>query len=275
VVPKWCHNPLEVALSKQSEDQAVNADQHHEVAPTLYVPIPDFSPKTLSLFMHATPTCLKSPDFGLLPSTCFYCCLFPSSLVYLCQLWSISVDWCLFPGILLPVSRNSVAFAFHVCYACYARCYIQLHQIMSSTNNYNSRLERLASASPRTKVALIRSLLPGIELALNSGQRLKDIWEELNNEGLEMSYQGFHKTVQRARRSRKLTTASDWGKQDNTWGRQRQGDAKVETKVETVGGRDPLANLKRLEENMPGFHWPGTQSLQRLVYGTEESKEKE
>jgi hypothetical protein len=86
-----------------------------------------------------------------------------------------------------------------------------------------------------------------------------------------MSYQGFHKTVQRARRSRKLTTASDWGKQDNSWARQQgQGEAKVET----VGGRDPLANLKRLEENMPGFHWRGTQSLQRLVYGTEESNEK-
>jgi hypothetical protein len=119
---------------------------------------------------------------------------------------------------------------------------------MSTENNYRSRLETLARAAPSTKAAVIRSLLSGIEVALNSGQRLKDIWEELNDEGLEMSYQRIHKTVQRARRSRKLTTASDWGKQDNTWGRQGRGEAKVET----VGGRDPLANLKRLEENMPG-----------------------
>jgi hypothetical protein len=72
-------------------------------------------------------------------------------------------------------------------------------------------LEVLAGAAPSTKAALIRSLLTGIEVALNSGQSLKHIWEELNDEGLKISYQGFHKTVQRARRSRKLTTASDWG----------------------------------------------------------------
>jgi hypothetical protein len=106
---------------------------------------------------------------------------------------------------------------------------------MSTENNYRCRLEALAGAAPSTKAALIRSLLPGIEVALKSGQSLKYIWEERSDEGLEMSYQGLHKTVQRARRSRKLTTASDWGKQDITWGRQGQGEAKVET----VGGRDP------------------------------------
>jgi hypothetical protein len=93
---------------------------------------------------------------------------------------------------------------------------------MPTENNYRSRLETLAGAAPSTKATLIRSLLPGIGLALNTGQRLKDIWKELNDEGLEMSYQGFHKTVQRARRSRKLTTASDLGKQDNTRGQHGQ-----------------------------------------------------
>ena len=100
---------------------------------------------------------------------------------------------------------------------------------MSTENNYRSRLETLAGAAPSTKAALIRSLLPGIEVALNSGQRLKDIWKELNDEGLEMSYQGFHKAGQRARRSRKLTTASDWGKQDNSWAGSR-GKAKRKSK---------------------------------------------
>jgi hypothetical protein len=50
---------------------------------------------------------------------------------------------------------------------------------MSTENNYRSRLETLAGAAPSTKAALIRSLLPGIEVALNSGQCLKDIWKEL------------------------------------------------------------------------------------------------
>jgi hypothetical protein len=143
-------------------------------------------------------------------------------------------------------------------------------QIMSSRNNYNSRLETLARAPPRTKVALIRSLLPGIELALNSGQRLKDIWKELNDEGLGMSYHGFHKTLQRARRNRKPTATGGSEKQAKSL--QTQG--LQETKVETGGGKDPFANLSRLAENRPVFHWRGTRNVRPAVQGTEESNDK-
>src|SRR6202166_5315010 len=79
--------------------------------------------------------------------------------------------------------------------------------------DYRPCLEKLAGAPPKRKAALIRSLLPGIEAALNSGQSLKDIWEALGNEGLQMSYHGFHKAVWRAERKRKPTAASGWGKQ--------------------------------------------------------------
>ena len=47
-----------------------------------------------------------------------------------------------------------------------------------------------------------------------------------------------------------------------------------ETKVETVEGRDPLANLRRLEENRPGFHWRGTQSLKSTAHAREDSNDK-
>jgi len=141
---------------------------------------------------------------------------------------------------------------------------------MSSKNNYSSRLETLASAPPRTKVALIRSLLPGIDLALNAGQRLKDIWKELNDEGLAMSYHGFHKTLQRARRSRKLTATSGWGKQAKS----PQAQGLQETKEETGEGKDPFANLSRLGENRPGFHWRGTRNVKTSsVQGREESND--
>jgi hypothetical protein len=50
--------------------------------------------------------------------------------------------------------------------------------------DYRPCLEKLASAPPKRKAAIIRSLLPGIEAALHSGQSLKDIWEALGNEGL-------------------------------------------------------------------------------------------
>ena len=111
---------------------------------------------------------------------------------------------------------------------------------MPTENNYRSRLEKLAGAAPSTKAALIRSLLPGIEVALNSGQRLKDIWKELNDEGLEMSYQGFHKTVQRARRSRKLTATSGWGKQAKS----PEAQGLQETKVETAEEEDLVAGIE-------------------------------
>ena len=131
--------------------------------------------------------------------------------------------------------------------------------------DYRPCLEKLAGAPPKRKAALIRSLLPGIEAALHSGQSLKDIWEALGNEGLQMTYHVFHMTVWRARKTRNPTATCSWGKRDKPLDPQEpQG-----TKVEAVEERDPFANLRRLEEDRPGFHWRGTRSLKTLVHGTE------
>src|SRR6202166_5398969 len=119
--------------------------------------------------------------------------------------------------------------------------------------DYRQCLDKLAGAVPETKAALIRSLLPRIEAAVNSGQTLKTIWEALTSEGLQVSYHSFHKAVWRARRMRKLTADSSRGKQDKS----SEAQGLREGKAETVGERDPLANLRRLEENRPGFHWRG------------------
>ena len=131
--------------------------------------------------------------------------------------------------------------------------------------DYRPCLEKLAGAPPKRKAALIRSLLPGIEAALHSGQSLKDIWEALGNEGLQMTYHVFHMTVWHARKTRNPTATCSWGKRDKPLDPQEpQG-----TKVEAVEERDPFANLRRLEEDRPGFHWRGTRSLKTLVRGTE------
>ena len=137
--------------------------------------------------------------------------------------------------------------------------------------DYRHCLDELAGAVPKRKAALIRSLLPGIEAALNSGQSLKDIWEALGNEGLQMSYHGFHKAVWRAERKRKPPAASGCGKQDKP----SEAQGLRETKVDTVEGRDPFANLRRLEpENRPGFHWRGTRSVKTSAQGMEDSNYK-
>jgi hypothetical protein len=136
--------------------------------------------------------------------------------------------------------------------------------------HYRQCLDKLAGAAPERKAALIRSLLPGIEAALNSGQSLKKIWEALASEGLQMSYHSFHKAVWRARRMRKPTADSNWGKQDKP----SEVQALPETKVEAVEERDPFANLKRLEENRPGFHWRGTRNMRTPVDRAEDSNDK-
>jgi hypothetical protein len=141
---------------------------------------------------------------------------------------------------------------------------------MSMQNNYRRCLDKLAGASPKRKAALIRSLLPGMEAALNSGQSLKEIWEALGTEGLLMSYRVFHITVSRARKARKPTAASNWGKQDKP----SESQGMEEAKADTVGERDPLANLRRLEEDRPGFHWRGTQSVKASLQATEDSNGK-
>ena len=136
--------------------------------------------------------------------------------------------------------------------------------------DYRPCLEKLAGAPPKRKAALIRSLLPGIEAALHSGQSLKDIWEALGNEGLQMTYHVFHMTVWRARKTRNPTATCSWGKRDKPLDPQEpQG-----TKVEAVEERDPFANLRRLEEDRPGFHWRGTRSLKTLVRGTVDTNDK-
>ena len=141
---------------------------------------------------------------------------------------------------------------------------------LSMKKDYQRCLDKLASTAPETKSALIRTLLPGIEAALNSGKRLKAIWEALQEEGLQMSYHSFHKTVSRSRKVKKPTATSSWGKQSKA----SEAQALREKHVETVEERDPLANLKLLEENRPGFHWRSAKSLNALVHGTEDSNDK-
>jgi len=85
-----------------------------------------------------------------------------------------------------------------------------------------------------------------------------------------MSYYSFHKTVSRSRKVNKPNATSIRGKQPKP----SEAQALREKHVETVEERDPLANLKLLEENRPGFHWRSAKSLNALVHGTEDSNDK-
>src|SRR5271167_4077633 len=110
---------------------------------------------------------------------------------------------------------------------------------MSTRKHFRRCLEQLAADPPKRRVALIRSLLPSIEAALTSGQNLKDIWEALETEGLQVSYHTFYMVVWRARRKRPAT--SGWGKQSKSF----EAQVLQKTDVDIEEGKDPFSNLSR------------------------------
>jgi hypothetical protein len=124
---------------------------------------------------------------------------------------------------------------------------------VSTPNRFRHALEKLAAEPPSTKTALIRSLLSEIEAAQASGKTSKQVWQCLADDGLDCSYETFRKLLQRVRKKARIS-APPSGKSLELPGAYSQ-----ET-VDNVA-RDPLANLKRLEENRPGFHWRATHRL--------------
>jgi hypothetical protein len=135
-------------------------------------------------------------------------------------------------------------------------------------NDYRRCLEQLTDKPPDRIGVIVRAILPGIEAAISAGQSLKDVWQALEAEGLKVSYNVFHVCVSRARS--KPTAAQRCGKRDRPAASTETG----RTDAHGVEERDPFANLKRLGENRSGFQWRGTQKLQRLVHGIEDSDEK-
>lgn len=125
---------------------------------------------------------------------------------------------------------------------------------MSTLRDYRSSLEELTATAPKKKSALVRSLLPTIEAALRSGKTLKDIWDTLEKEGFNIGYHVFQMTLWRARRTRAGTAPGGREKETKPPDSQHAGDGDAAT----LEARDPLANLKRLEANRPGFQWRAT-----------------
>jgi hypothetical protein len=125
--------------------------------------------------------------------------------------------------------------------------------LVSTPNRLRHALEKLAAEPPSTKTALMRSLLSEIEAALASGKTWKQVWQCLADDGLDISYETFRKLLQRVRKKARISAPRS-GKSLELPGAYSQ---------ESVDGvaRDPLVNLKRLDENRPGFHWRATPRL--------------
>jgi hypothetical protein len=119
--------------------------------------------------------------------------------------------------------------------------------LVSTPNRFRHALEKLAAEPPSTKTALMRSLLSEIEAALASGKTWKQVWQCLAADGLDISYETFRKLLQRVRKKARISAPRSG----------KSLELPVAYSQESVDGvaRDPLVNLKRLDENRPGFHW--------------------
>jgi hypothetical protein len=117
----------------------------------------------------------------------------------------------------------------------------------SSPHFYRQTLEKLAEEPPTTKTALLRSLLPQIQVALRSGKTLKQIWQRLSEDGLDISCETFCRLIRRAQAKPRASAAPS--------GKSPEAPAAPIQTTESGVPRDPFANLKRLEANRPGFHW--------------------
>jgi hypothetical protein len=129
----------------------------------------------------------------------------------------------------------------------------------SSPHFYRQTLEKLAEEPPSTKTALLRFLLPQIQAALRSGKTLKQVWQRLSEDSLDMSCETFCRLVRRVRAKPRETAPSS--------GKNLQPPTASTQAIEPGPARDPLANLKRLEANRPGFHWRPTKTLDELAHG--------
>ena len=136
----------------------------------------------------------------------------------------------------------------------------------SIENRFRLALEKLAAGPPSTKTALIRRLLPAIEATFASGKTWKDIWKGLADDGLNMSYGTFRKLVVRTRK-KAGSSAALCGKSPEVTTVGPQANAGVDA-------RDPLANIKRLEQNRPGFHWRATPTPKNSELSWPEWREK-
>ena len=122
----------------------------------------------------------------------------------------------------------------------------------SSPHFYRQTLEKLAEEPPTTKTALLRFLLPQIQVALRSGKTLKQVWQRLSEDGLDISCETFCRLIRRARAKPHASAALS----------EKSVEALSASTQAAASGvvRDPFANLKRLEANRPGFHWQATKT---------------
>ena len=114
-------------------------------------------------------------------------------------------------------------------------------------------LATLLRQKPKTKSGQVQFLWPQIKAALREGHTIKEVWESLNRDGLDLSYSRLRYYVARLRR--REASAADV-----------PNDAREPREHSTREDIDPALNLRERLEKRPGFHWDESPpDLKKLV----------
>lgn len=112
-------------------------------------------------------------------------------------------------------------------------------------------LAALVLQTPKTKSGQVQFLWPQIKSALRQGHTIREVWESLSRDGLELSYSRLRYYVARLRRR-------DASCADIPVRQTRGADiaAAPEPRDHSISGdNDPAFNLRNRLNNRPGFHW--------------------
>lgn len=117
-------------------------------------------------------------------------------------------------------------------------------------------LSQLLAERPKTKMGQIKAAWPYICRALDSGHKLKAIWERLRKDGVEIHYNRLSECVKRLERSGfgsrpAIATAPR--------PLSRAGEKRTPPKS------DPAANLRERLDRPTGFEYGGTGSKDDLI----------
>jgi hypothetical protein len=112
------------------------------------------------------------------------------------------------------------------------------------------RLSNLIAGKPQSKFGQLRQLWPDVKAALRAGHQLKQVWECLVQDGIDLSWSKFRTYIVRLRR---LEAAG--ADLPNDPAQNRDLKSPTSPNNSNSGKRDPLANLRERMNQRPGFEF--------------------
>lgn len=117
-----------------------------------------------------------------------------------------------------------------------------------------SSLSVLIEAKPQTKAGQVQWLWPQVKSALREGHKLKQVWQCLVEDGLEISYSRLRWYVARLKRL-EAAGADLPGTNWKTQVAEAKGKSVSESSIPESPKRDALANLRQRMNKRPGFEF--------------------